>query len=298
LFAGKGYDVVLEDTDENALKAGETIIKANFRNLTTFGLISKTQARLSLSRITYTTDLERAVAQADFVQESVPEFLQLKRKIFSKISSLLSPDIVVASSTGGLLMSKIQSAAKRPERCVVIHPCQLPVHLTRLVEIVPGKFTGHNTVKTAELLCRSVGKQPIVMKREVEDYIMNRLQFTLFREAVDMVGRGVAAAADIDAALCEFAKATFCIDFGPFLQAHIHGGPHALGGIEACMDYYSEILPLTWRSLAKWTRIPAEVKVGVERSVHKMVRERGMSDRELVRWRDRSLLTVARAVWA
>jgi 3-hydroxyacyl-CoA dehydrogenase len=194
-------------------------------------------------------------------------------------------------------MSKIQSAARSPERCVVIHPCQIPVHLTRLVEIVPGKLTSEWTVKVASDLMRKVGKQPIVMKLEVQDYITNRLQFTLFREAVDMVGRGIVSAGDLDAALCEFAKACFCIGMGPFLQAHIHGGPHGLGGIGACMDYYSEILPDTWRSLAKWTKIPPQVRVGVERSVRQMVRKRGMSDEELSRQRDLSLLELARTVW-
>jgi 3-hydroxypropionate dehydrogenase (NADP+) len=298
LFAGKGYDVVLQDTDERALKTARKTITTNFRDLTNFGLVSKAEARRAIGRITYTMDLREAVAHADFVQESVPEYLQLKRKIFSRISSLVSPNVVIASSTGGLLMSKIQSAAKRAERCVVIHPCQLPVHLTRLVEIVPGRLTNENTKKNAAQLMSNIGKQPIVMKREVQDYITNRLQFTLFREAVDMVGRGIVSAADADAALCEFSKASFCINFGPFLQAHIHGGPHGLGGIEACMDYYAKILPDTWRSLAKWTEMPRKVRLVVQRSVRQMVRKRGLSETELVRWRDRSLLTMARTVWA
>ena len=297
MFAGKGYDVVLQDSDERALKAAKRIIATNFRDLTRFGLVSKEEARLGFSRITYTVYLRKALAQADFVQESVPEYLQLKRKIFSRISSVVSTDVVIASSTGGLPMSKIQTAAKGPERCVVIHPCQLPVHLTRLVEIVPGRLTSQGTMKAATQLSINVGKQPLVMRREVQDYIINRLQFTLFREAVDMVGTGIVSAADIDAALCEFAKASLCINFGPFLQAQIHGGPHALGGIEACMDYYAKILPDTWRSLAKWTKIPDKVKLGVERSVHQMVKKHGLSNKQLVSARDRSLLAVARTVW-
>jgi carnitine 3-dehydrogenase len=297
LFAGKGYGVALQDTDKRALEMASKTIATNFRDLTRFGLVGKTEARVAVSRITYTTDLTEAVAHADFVQESVPEYLQLKRKIFSRISSLVHSDIVIASSTGGLLMSKIQSAAKAPERCVVLHPCQLPVHLTRLVEIVPGRLTNQSTMKSAERLMLSVGKQPLVMRQEVQDYIINRLQFTLFREAVDMVGMGIVSAVDVDSALCEFAKASFCIDFGPFLQAHIHGGPHGLGGIEACMDYYAKILPDTWRSLTKWTEIPYKVKLGVEKSVRQMIKKRGLSEKELARSRDRSLLALARTVW-
>ena len=297
LFAGKGYDVVLQDTEESALKIARKSIATNFQTLTRLHLLSRSEARDGASRITYTVNLEEAVSEADFVQESVPEYLPLKRRVFSEISARVAPSIVIASSTGGLLMSKIQSAAQQPERCVIIHPCQLPVHLTTLVEIVPGRLTNKKTIETSVRMMRKIGKLPLVMKRDIQDFVLNRLQFTLFREAVDIVGRGFVSAADVDAALCEFAKASFCIGLGPFLQAHIHGGRHALGGIEACMDYYARILPDTWRSLAKWTEMPAEVKAGVEKSVEQMVRKRGLSKKELVRWRDRNLIKVAQTVW-
>jgi 3-hydroxyacyl-CoA dehydrogenase len=298
LFAGKGYSVILQDNNEGAIQTARKVITTNFRDLTKFGLISKAEAKRAIGRVTYTERLGDAVANTDFVQESVPEDLLLKREVISRISSLVRSDIVIASSSGGLLMSKIQYAAKEPERCVVIHPCQLPVHLTRLVEIVPGRLTSRNTMKTATQLMWNVGKRPLVMKREVQDYITNRLQFTVFREALDMVGRKIVSAADVDAALCEFAAASFCINFGPFLQAHMHGGQHGLGGIEACMGYYAKILPETWRSLARWTEVPARVKLEVERSVNQMVKKRGLSDKQLVRLRDRSLLTLARRVWS
>ena len=298
LYAGKGYEVVLQDVDKNALESARGIIRSNFGALTNYGLISDVGAKMAAARIEYTTHLPDAVTKSDFVQESVPEFLPLKRQIFSKITSFVRPDVIIASSSGGFPMSRIQLAAKVPERCVVIHPCQIPVHLTRLVEIVPGRLTETGTVKTASSLMREVGKQPLIMKREVQDYVINRLQFTLFREAVDMVGQGTISAEELDSALCEFAKASFCIGLGPFLQAHIHGGSHGVGGIEACMDYYAKILPDTWRTLAKWSKIPKSVKLGAERSVRRMVRKRGVSDKELARWRDRSMLELARIVWA
>jgi len=297
LFAGKGYKVVLQDVDRDALDSARRIIASNFRALTNYGLINKNGADEATARVKCTTSLPESVEDADFVQESVPEFLVLKQRVFSKISALTRSDVIIASSSGGFPMSKIQVAAKVPGRCVVIHPCQLPVHLTSLVEIVPGRLTVSKTVKVASSLMRNLGKQPLVMKREVKDYVVNRLQFALFREAVDMVGRGVVSAGEIDAALCEFAKASFCIGLGPFLQAHIHGGPHGIGGIEACMDYYSKILPDTWRSLAKWSRIPKPIKLSVERSVRNSVRKRGVSDKELVAWRDKSMLELARLVW-
>jgi len=298
LFAGKGYEVVLQDVDRRALESARRIIAANFQALRNYRLISGPDAKRAIDRVEYAASLPDAVADIDFVQESVPEFLSLKRQIFSEISSHVQPEVIIASSSGGFPMSKIQVAAKVPGRCIVIHPCQIPVHLTKLVEIVPGSLTEARTVKAASSLMKEVGKQPLLMKREMQDYIVNRLQFTLFREAVDMVGKGIVSAEEIDAALCEFAAASFSIGLGPFLQAHIHGGSHGVGGFEACMDYYAKILPDTWRSLARWPRIPKSIKRGAERSVRLMVKKRGLSDRELVRWRDRSMLDIARVVWA
>ena len=298
LFAGKGYEVVLQDVEKSALDAARKVIVSNFRALTNYGLISNNAARKAIARVEYSSSLPEAVENADFVQESVPEFLSLKRQVFGKISSITRPNVIIASSSGGFPVSKIQMSAKVPGNCVVIHPCQLPVHLTRLVEIVPGRLTKASTMKFASGLMHTVGKQPLVLKREVQDYIINRLQFTLFREAVDMVGRGIISAEEVDTALCEFAKGSFCIGLGPFLQAHIHGGSHGVGGIEACMDYYAKILPDTWRNLAKWSKIPQSVKLCVERSVRHTVLKQGVSGRELVRWRDNSMLGLARLVWA
>ena len=179
----------------------------------------------------------------------------------------------------------------------MVHPCQIPVHMTRLVEIVPGKQTLESTWRTAWKLMEHVGKRPILLRHEVQDYITNRLQFTMWREALDMVGKGIATAEDIDTALCEMARASTCIGLGPFMQAHLHGGPHGQGGIEAALQYYSRILPETWLSLARWSKPPRAALSNVEKSVRAYIRKRGFSNEELIRLRDRQLLNVARMVW-
>jgi len=195
-------------------------------------------------------------------------------------------------------MSRIQSASSRPDKCIVIHPCQFPVHLTKLVEVVPGKATSKSTVRTACNLMRRIGKNPIVLEKEVSDYISNRLQFAFWREALDMVGRGIVSAEDVDFTLCEVARTSYCIGLGPFLSMHLHGGRHALGGIEAALAYYGKVLPDTWRSLAKWTHIPRPVVLGVQKSVRELVRKRRIDDRQLNRQINRNLLNIARSVWA
>jgi len=297
IFAGKGYQVILEDIDPTALKLAKKIIASNFRELISFRLLNKADAAGARSRIAYTTDLREAVLNADFVQESVPESLPLKKQMFAKISSIAPPRSIIASSTGGFLMSQIQSAASRPDKCVVVHPCQFPVHLTKLVEVVPGMATSHSTVRTTCNMMKKIGKNPIVLKKEISDYISNRLQFALLREALDMVGRAIVSAEDVDFTLCEVTRTSYCIGLGPFLSMHLHGGPHALGGIEAAVGYYAKVLPDTWRSLAKWVNIPRPVILGVQKSVRELVRKRRIDERQLNRQINRSLLRIARGVW-
>lgn len=297
LFAGKGIEVAVQDVSEDAVSLAEATVKSSFTELVKYRLLSESTARAAVKRISYRTGLEETVAGADYVQESVPESMALKKKLFREISSVARRDAILASSTGGFLMSKIQQVTSHPEKCLVVHPCQTPVHLTRLVELVPGRMTDSNTMRIARELMIRVGKKPIQLRSEVQDYITNRLQFTLWREALDIVGKRVASAEDIDMALCEMARASTCIGMGPFMQAHVHGGPHELGGIEAAMSYYSMILPDTWRSLAAWTRIPRTVLLNAQKSVRESVRKRGMSVEQLRRWRNRQLLSVARFVW-
>jgi len=297
LFAGKGIEVILHDISKESINLAGKTVTYNLRDLVKLHLLTKSAAETAARRISYTTDLEAAVSSADYVQECVPENMALKKKMFRKISSVARGDVVLASSSGGFSPSKIQSAANGPGRCLVVHPCQIPVHLTRLVEIVPGRSTKLAAVQTADNLMKRVGKRPVHVRHEAQDYITNRLQFTLLREALDMVGRGIASAEDVDTALCEMARGSTCIGLGPFLQAHLHGGPHGQGEIEAALKYYSMILPDTWRSLAKWSKIPETVLANVRRSVRQQVRKRGLSVRQMIQWRDRQLLDVARSVW-
>jgi 3-hydroxyacyl-CoA dehydrogenase len=297
LFAGKGIEVILQDIKESSLKLAKRTVAQSFRDLVKFGLLSEFAAESAIRRVSYTMSLEQAVSTVDYVQECVPESLQLKRKMFREISALTHRGIIIASSSGGFAMSKIQSAAEFPARCVVVHPCQIPVHMTRLVEIVPGKLTRESTMRTAVELMERVGKRPILLKHEVQDYVTNRLQFTMLREALAMVGKGIATAEDIDIALCEMARASTCVGLGPFMQTHLHGGPHGKGEIEAALQYYSKILPDTWRSLAKWSKPSKSVISNVQKSVRIYVRKRGMSSEQLIRWRDQQLLNVARTVW-
>jgi 3-hydroxyacyl-CoA dehydrogenase len=297
LFAGKGYRVTLEDVDAQALKVAERMVTSNLSDLVHYGLVSKLRARTALGRMNYTTSLREAVEDAQYVQESVLETMSLKKRVFSEICSMVEDSSVVASSTGGFPMTQIQKGVHRPQRCIVVHPSTHPLYLTTLVELVPGKQTSAGTIRATYALMKRIGKQPIVLRSEVQDYITNRLQFAFWREAMDMVGRGLVSASDVDTAFTEVVRAAYCFGHGPFMQLHMHGGSHGLGGVEAALEHYNQVLPETWASMAKWKTIPKRVRVGVARSVHDYVNQKGMSMKNLAKERDRNLLPLAREVW-
>ena len=132
-----------------------------------------------------------------------------------------SDHAVLASSASGLLMTEIQRVTTRPERCVLVHP-MLPPHLIPTVEIVGGDQTSRETVQAARQFMERMGRSPVVLKREIPGYIVNRLQAALLREAIDLVDRGIASPEEVDKAFC---RGTGLRDplVGPFLKMHLTG---------------------------------------------------------------------------
>ena len=134
---------------------------------------------------------EAALAEAEFVQESAPEREELKRALLARLDAVLDPAIVIASSSSGLLMSRMQLDCRHPERCVIGHPFN-PPHLVPLVEVVGGDKTRPEAIERALAFYAAIGKQPIHIRREVPGHIANRLQAALWREALHLVDEGVA----------------------------------------------------------------------------------------------------------
>ena len=145
-------------------------------------------------------DAAAAAAGADFIQESGPEREDLKIKLFNVIDGAAPPETVIASSSSGLLISRVTVECKHPERCVIGHPFN-PPHLIPLVEVVGGAKTSRAAVDKAMAFYRAVGKHPILIKKEVKGHVANRLQAALWREVVHLVAEGVVSVADADAAV-------------------------------------------------------------------------------------------------
>lgn len=193
LFSSNGFEVILQDVTETILENSVRGVRSNLMFLEANNLLKQGEADAALKRIKVSTLIGEAVGRADYVQESVPDDYGFKKKVFREIDAVAPDHALLASSSSGLLMTEIQKVVTRPQRCVLVHPV-LPVYLIPLVEIVGGEQTSRETVIATYNFMKRLGKIPVLLKREVPGYIINRLQAALLREAIDLVDKGVASA--------------------------------------------------------------------------------------------------------
>jgi L-gulonate 3-dehydrogenase len=215
VFAKAGLEVHAYDADATQLDRLRGRLANAADLLHRVGWLSQNDIPALIGRVTYFTDLDDALAGVGYVQESVPEDPKRKKAIFEEIDRRSPADVVIGSSTSGIPMTAIAERTRHPERCVVVHPTN-PPHMVPLVEIVPGKRTSQATVDFARSLMEAVGQSPIVCRKEVPGFVLNRLQFALEREAFYLARQGVASVADIDRAVSEGLGLRWAL-MGPFM---------------------------------------------------------------------------------
>ena len=167
-FLSRGFQVAATDPAAGAEEKLGILVKAFWEPLTEMGLAQDA----SLDRLTFDPNLGRALADADFVQENGPERLDVKRELVAQISEIVPENAIIATSSSGLLVSEIQSAARNPGRIVLGHPFN-PPHLIPLVEVGAGKLTTPQTLERTIAFYAAIGKKPIHVKREVKGHIAN-----------------------------------------------------------------------------------------------------------------------------
>ena len=195
-YALSGLLVTLYDEFPDAFSAAIMSIRSNLASLADAGLTTATEAQV-LGRIHAAESLEDAVAGVQWVQECAPENLQLKQKLFARLDQCAPAEAILASSSSAMPASRFASGLPGSSRCLVAHPGN-PPYLLRVIELVPAKFTDPDVVRRAELFSRRVGLHPVLVRREVEGFIFNRLQGAMLREAYCLVRDGVASVDDID----------------------------------------------------------------------------------------------------
>ena len=255
-FLAHGLDVVATDPAPRAEERLRADVAAIWPTV-------QPVAGASLERLSFTADAGAAAAGADFVQENGPEREDVKHRLFAVLDEAARPEVVLASSSSGLLPSVIgRGAPGHPERVLIGHPFN-PPHLIPLVEVVPGEKTAEEAVEAAIAFYAAVGKKPIRLRQEVPGHIANRLQAALWQEAYSLVERGVATVADIDTAIANGPGLRWAV-LGPFLNQHLSGGP---GGIAHDLEHLGPPTEKWWRDLGQVTLTPelvAKLVAGVD----------------------------------
>src|SRR3954470_8098514 len=232
-YLARGFDVIATDPAPNAESNLRNYIDEAWKDLTTIGL-SKGASR---DRLTFTTDMKKALSQADFVQENGPERPDFKMKLFADMDDAAPVDSLIASSSSGITPSVMQSKCKHPERVLVGHPFN-PPHIIPLVEVVGGSKTSPQAIKQAMAFYASIGKKPIQLGKELPGHVGNRLQAALYREMLYLIEQGVLSVDDTDVAVSYGPGLRWGV-MGQSMQWHLGGGA---GGINHFMDHLMDPL--------------------------------------------------------
>jgi ketoreductase RED1 len=240
-----------------------------------------------LARIEVVDDVEAAVAGAEVIQENAPERLPLKQELFARIEAAAPERALIASSTSALMPSDLAREMRTPERLVVGHPFN-PPEVLPLVEVVPGERTAPWAIEAAVAFYREIGKKPVVLHKEINGFVANRLQSTLFRECVWLVGQGVVSAAELDEIVTESIGIRWATA-GPFESFHLGGGP---GGMRHFLEHLGPGMARRWKVVEQ-----PELDEPTVELISGQVEERftGVTYEQLTEGRDRAQLAVIEA---
>ncbi|UVK48995.1 3-hydroxyacyl-CoA dehydrogenase (plasmid) [Mesorhizobium sp. AR07] len=294
-FLANGYDVTAYGPGEGSNASLQRTLDHAWPVLERIGL----KPGASRERLLFTQDLEQAVADVDFIQESIPEFLDLKVQMYEKLDELVDPSIVIGSSTSGFPMTDIQKRCKHPQRTVVAHPVN-PPYLIPLIEVVGGEKTDLAVLDWTVTFFETVGMRVLRMDKEIYGFMINRLQIALFREALHMIAAEQATVAQIDDCLTHGLGLRWAF-MGPFATFHLGGGD---GGLEAFMDIHGAV---EWRApyvtespLPDWTpelreRILQQAQEVIDgRTIPQMIEERNETIIGLLKLREASRINASK----
>jgi len=280
-FLARGFEVGAYDPLPN----GEAFARRFIDNAwPTLEKLKAVQPGADRKRFEFFKEPVAAVKGAEFVQESGPEREDLKIELFATLDAVLPPETVIATSSSGLLISRVSAKCRHPQRCVIGHPFN-PPHLIPLVEVVGGAKTSSEAITKAMNFYRDIGKHPIHIRKEVRGHVANRLQAALWREAVHLVTEGVVSVADADAAIAYGPGLRWAL-MGPHLTFHMAGGE---GGMAHFMSHIGPAMQ-GWMDDLGQTRLTPEVQKAIINGVTEEAAGRSMAD--LQRWRDRKLIEI------
>ncbi len=284
-FARAGHDVLLWDADAEAPQRALAFVREVLPDLQANDLLGGRAPDEVLARIGVAAELGDAVADADHVQENAPEKLEAKIDLFARLDALTPPEAVLASSSSAILPSKFTEKLAGRHRCLVAHPIN-PPYLVPATEIVPAPWTSVEAVERTRELLVSAGQAPIVLKRELDGFVMNRMQGALLEEAFRLVADGYATVEDIDVGIREGLALRWSF-MGPFETIDLN----APGGVRDYVERYQHIYVSLFAQMQRRVDWAGDVLADIEKERRSRLPQSGFAERLV--WRDRRLMALA-----
>jgi len=282
VFARAGHPVTLWDSDPAAVPRAVKLIEDGLDELKSFGLIDEAPATVA-ARLSGAPTLVHAVRDADYVQENTAENLEVKQSVFRQMDAAAKPACILASSTSTIETSRFAGGLPGKHRCLVAHPVN-PPHVVPIVEISPAPFTAPEVVTRTHALHQKVGQVPILVKREVEGFILNRLQAALLNEAWRLVKEDYVSVEDLDKTIKDGLGLRWAF-MGPFETIDLN----APGGVP---DYAARYGPKLHGMMKEIRYEPWDsvLIARVEAERRKLMPQTRHAEREA--WRDRRLMAL------
>ena len=282
VFARSGHMVKVWDVDPAAVSNALTLIDAALRELSSFGLITE-DPKTVRARITAVATLAEALKDADYVQENTAERVDVKRKVYADMDAAAKPECILASSTSTIPTSVFSAGLNGRHRCIVAHPVN-PPHLVPVVELSPAPWTSPEIVERTRRLHAKVGQVPVIVKKEVQGFILNRLQAALLNEAWRLVREDYVSVEDLDKTIRDGLGLRWSF-MGPFETIDLN----APGGVP---DYAARYGPMLYEMMSNIRCEPWDealiAKINAER--RRLLPQDEHTQREA--WRDRRLMAL------
>jgi L-gulonate 3-dehydrogenase len=268
VFARAGWQVRVWDPAESQRACVAELITGSLHELARHGLVADPEG--AARRVSIVASLEQAVGEADFVQESGPEVLETKRAVFQQMDEVAPPATVLASSSSAIVPSRFTAGLRGRARCIVAHPVN-PPHLVPVVELCGAPWTDASTRERSREVMRALGQVPIEVRREIDGFILNRLQAALLSEAFRLVEDGYVSPQDLDHTIADGLGLRWAF-MGPFETIELNAPGGVLDYCERYRDWFRRYAadpppPSVWdleqwrKAAAAWGRTPSPQQI-------------------------------------
>uniref|UniRef100_UPI00398ED8D1 lambda-crystallin homolog isoform X2 n=1 Tax=Pristiophorus japonicus TaxID=55135 RepID=UPI00398ED8D1 len=288
VFAGAGYRVTLYDTVQQQVTSAIENIRKQLNELERTGMLRGTfKPEKQMLLISTCSNLAEAVEGAIHIQECVPENLDLKRKVFQELDDLMNDDVILSSSTSCLLPSKLFSGLKHVKQCIVSHPVN-PTYYVPLVELVPHPETHPAVLEQTYALMKAIGQTPVKLNKEIDGFVLNRIQFAIIGESWRLVNDGVLSPEDVDLVMSAGLGMRYAF-MGPFETIHLNAE-----GLKNYFERYDVCMKRVLSSFGPVPEFSGEVMEKINQAMSQRIPPNPENLNAQRRWRDSCLAALAK----